>query len=193
MITWQGILGDLLQEKDKGAHFGCYLWHYYLGNTLKPRRIGEIGVRFGYSLKAFIKGALDAGVTPEAYGWDNEQYEPGCMDIVESHISKIVPYKGYKVDTQKLESLRIELDFIHVDGDHTEAGAMHDMNLAWNAVSTHGHILVDDICEPPIAKACFRFMQERTLQGTMIPMHSMAMLIAKDQKHPSYIRKAWEV
>ncbi len=189
MLTWHEILGDLLQSKDKDAYFGCYLWHYYLGNSLKPARIGEIGFRYGYSLKAIAMGAKAAGVEVGLHGWDNEAYEPGCTQIVEDHFRKIdIPFTSHKLNMQKLKNLGVEFDFIHVDGDHSEAGAMHDMHLAWNALTANGYMLVDDLCEVPVHKACCRFMQDNNVQGTM-----MAMLIQKGQVYPDYIKKAWEV
>lgn len=197
------LLGDLIQEKDKDKYFGCYLWHYFLSNHLNLKKIGEIGVRFGYALKAFILGSLSTNHKEHLYiyGWDNACNEEGSVDLVNNYFKDKYPNIYINVnllDTQTVSDLEIkDLDLFHVDGDHTEAGSYHDLNLAWKAIHENGHILVDDMAIPETARGVHRFIWENNLQGTLIPMHTVALLIPKNQKSSmifpvaDYVGKAW--
>ncbi len=60
-------------------------------------------------------------------------------------------------------SSSIEYDIIHIDGEHTEAGAELDLAEAETMLAEHGVIIVDDIAHPyfpGIASATYRFLEK---------------------------------
>jgi predicted O-methyltransferase YrrM len=75
------------------------------------------------------------------------------------------------VDTNTIGSLGVRgLDLIHVDGDHREPGAHHDLCMALDAVKKGGVILVDDVWPgSPVKDAADRFCSERKLESIPVP------------------------
>lgn len=119
----------------------CYEWYYAIGKHYKPESILEIGVRFGYSLASLIKGA---GGAVYALGWDIESYESESNQ----HARKIIQtelnesrVEIIRVDSQR-EDQAHDFDLIHIDGDHSYYGKVHDLMLAW--MSGAKVIVVDD-------------------------------------------------
>ena len=156
---------------------------------LKPRRIAEIGVRYGYSIKSFVLGSLAGGTKDiEVTGWDNESYagDAGCLAVAEAHFAQHLPEVKLtlnRANTANLTTLGGPYDLIHVDGDHSEAGSYRDLGLAWAAVADDGHVLFDDVQHwEGGVNGLWRFMKERKLQRHIIPMTTVAALIPKNQK-----------
>lgn len=144
-----------------GDYFPCTeaaLRHYAAKatacSTARPRRVLEIGTRAAYSLAAMhlvapfarficIDGGLDADSsatlahardTIRARGIDAE------LLVVDSHAVRAVP----------------RVDFAHIDGDHSYAGALADLRLAAEAET----ILADDCCNPAVFEAVQTFAAE---------------------------------
>lgn len=106
----------------------CYEWYVAVGRYFKPVKILEIGVRYGYSLMALAIGA-NAKVLK---GYDIEEYEPGSNARAVEAISQRL--KGAKVsielcNSQELTELPEQFDLISIDGDHSYAGTLHDLEL----------------------------------------------------------------
>jgi predicted O-methyltransferase YrrM len=106
--------------------------------------IAEIGVRAGASALMFCR------VFPNSLfvGFDNASYNHGgagqkAIDWAKAVLSPYIHVINI-VDTQTTSDLGVKADFIHVDGDHSKAGCMHDMDLALTACNHGGFILVDD-------------------------------------------------
>lgn len=126
-----------------------YSIKYEICKSAEPKRIAEIGVRAGYSAWAFLQAAPEATY----YGFDanngkhgGQGGQGGCFWKWAKNI--LQPYNVFLVEmnTQQVERLPVaDIDFFHVDGDHSEAGVKHDLDLAWASLSRYGVILIDDI------------------------------------------------
>src|SRR5690242_19942054 len=85
-----------------------YRWYYGLARLFRPTFIGEIGVRFGYSLWALASGA---GTFPCVYGWDNESYIPGSLSWARKHLAEVCDeVQIHAVNTQDISRLPHEYD-----------------------------------------------------------------------------------
>lgn len=110
-----------------------------------PASIIEIGVRAGYSALAFLLAC------PKAlfYGFDkNGGTHGGGFGLGYHYWAEILlaPYPTRlwpDFDTQAVDRLPVQAQFVHVDGEHTLRGTVHDMDLA--VVAGARWILVDDI------------------------------------------------
>ncbi len=122
-----------------------YRVKYDIAKQINPARILEIGVRAGYSAYAFLCACPNAeylGIDAEnnKHGGKGGPWIPWAEKILSSFKVEL------KVaDTQKMD--RIEggpFDLIHVDGDHSMKGALHDMRICWLSLSGDGVLFVDD-------------------------------------------------
>lgn len=100
-----------------------------ISKWLSPKSILEIGVRYGYSAKAFLAGAPMAAYT----GIDaNNGKSGGCHDGF-TWARRILPPKAVLIeqDTISLQSLPGGIyDLIHVDGEQTGLSTYRDLELA---------------------------------------------------------------
>jgi len=121
---------------------------YNICKSHEPKRIAEIGVRAGYSAWTFLQACPDARYI--GYDANNGQHggkggEDGSFTRWAHTILVGYNYILIHLDTQKVSDLNLrDIDFFHVDGDHTEKGVQHDLHLAFRAVNKGGLILVDD-------------------------------------------------
>jgi hypothetical protein len=127
-------------------------WEYFytkysICSLIKPRKICELGVRFGYSAYSFCLTG------PEIYhGYDKPGLEGGafingnphsyCETILANLVENI---RITNINTKDLKSEMMDkYDFIHVDAGHTYEDAARDLDISL-AVSLPGaYILVDD-------------------------------------------------
>lgn len=113
-----------------------------------PKRIAEIGIRAGYSAWTFLQACPNA--TYIGFDANNETHGGQGANIYgffEWAKKILLPYDAYliELDTQTVDDLMIlNIDFFHIDGDHTAEGVYHDLNLAWKATKKNGLLLVDD-------------------------------------------------
>lgn len=147
---WQHVICP--DDDPKFGREPCYSYYqakYEIARRLSPQRIAEIGVRYGYSAWAM----LCAAPTAEYTGFDAQAGTHGgvkgvnTFDYVGGLLGMDYPEATIelrRLDTQRLDSLGGPFDLIHVDGDHSERGCRHDLNLAWSALAPGGAILVDD-------------------------------------------------
>lgn len=182
--TDREILGSLLQEKDREAEYlngrQYYFWYHLIAAFLQPKAIGEIGVRFGYSLKAMASACQKK---PGIWGFDSEVEEPGCLEIAREGLT---PWSHYlslvKADTLKLDSLPMApVDLFQVDGDHSTPATLHNLHLAWEVLSPGGVLLIDDIrYNNAVVLAADQFYAEHGLKPLFIPtftgMHALEKL-----------------
>jgi len=141
----------------------CGKWE--ISRRYQPKTILEIGVRAGYAARAF----LNAHPTARYIGIDNYSYGAYPDWAIENILRDRKFYKPinlgsllvgfsnndllYNADTQKIKSLSpIMADFIHIDGDHSIVGVIHDLDLALSALNTDGVILIDDYDRIPDVK-----------------------------------------
>lgn len=145
---WPAILapGDERFAADKFYEY--YRVKYGIAAELKPDRIAEIGVRYGYSACAFLSAMPEAAYTGfDKIGGGHGGVAGDTFEFVRPLLSGRFPSAQIDLihaDSQTLDSLGGPYDLIHIDGDHTERGCSHDLRLAFDATAAGGSILVDD-------------------------------------------------
>lgn len=138
-------------KKQLEVYKKIYAVKYEICKEQNPRFIAEIGVRAGYSAWAFLQACPDAFYL----GFDANNGTHGGQGGKDGRYfkwaEKILDGFGFtfnlvQLDTQTVNKLGInDVELFHVDGDHTINGVMHDLDLAFKAISNDGLILVDDI------------------------------------------------
>ena len=134
-----------------------YKVKYEICKEQNPKKIIEIGVRAGYSAWTFLQAcptALYLGYDANNGMHGGKGGEDGSFTRWTKKILAGYNFKLFEMDTQKVTTLGYngEIDLFHVDGDHTIKGVMHDLDLAYEAISETGLILVDDITYLPEVK-----------------------------------------
>jgi len=126
-----------------------YKIKYKLCKDQNPKVIVEIGVRAGYSAWTFLQACpnakyigLDANNgTHGGQGGQDGKFIRWAAKILDGYDIEL-----RELDTQKINDLGIsDIDFFHVDGDHTVKGVRYDLDLAFKSISDTGLIVVDDI------------------------------------------------
>lgn len=102
--------------------------------------IVEIGVRAGYSALAFlaaVPGATYLGIDVDQGEWGGEAgyFEHAARTLAGYQ------YAFLHADSQLLQDLPAHYSLAHVDGDHSYAGALHDIRLCAHFADT---LIVDD-------------------------------------------------
>jgi hypothetical protein len=160
-LPWWHRLAALWHPEDPYRPDDAFRRHYQakhdLAARLRPRRIAEIGVRAGYAAYAMLSAVPDASYV----GFDADVAahggEPGFFDYAATVL------RGFDVslvrqDTRQLDALPGRYDLVHVDGDHSYEGCLHDLHLACRAAP---HVLVDDYdFLPEVRRACDDFVKD---------------------------------
>ena len=154
----------LVHQEDRAAdyiHSGTYYeWYAAYAQYFRPRRILEIGSRRGYSLAAMLLATDSIDLVVSI---DNESYGV-TVDELRATLSKVIAtdrFSIWKLDSQQLSRLPTDerFDLIHVDGDHTEAGALHDLQLVQSHVAENGMIVLDDVgFYPSVMNAALKWL-----------------------------------
>ena len=110
-----------------------------LARLLQPNSYLEIGTRYGYSLGAVVHGSKSLERTVSV---DILDYSAQVIKNIESirHVPnlEVICASSTEFDTKEL------FDFVYVDGNHTFAMALHDMQKYWKNVKEGGIMLIDD-------------------------------------------------
>ena len=130
-----------------------YKIKYELCKNQSPKIIAEIGVRSGYSAWSFLQACPEAKYigfdanngTHGGKGGEDGKFAKWAAKILKDYDIDLI-----EIDTQKTNDLNINnIDFFHVDGDHSVVGVQHDLDLAFKALSDTGLIVIDDITYLP--------------------------------------------
>ncbi len=176
------------------GEYNTYTWYRAVAQAVKPQRILETGVRYGYSAIAMICGARLAGVQfPEYIGIDGELDGLETNDIAGRNIRKSGPVIGriLKCDTRDLKETEHLLrslqkqydgpfewfDLIHIDGDHRPDGIAAELLLARYCVALNGAILVDDCDVEHVKAAALELAYTLHAEYTILPTTHQTMLI----------------
>lgn len=146
--------GDPTATKERIEQYkNYYKIKYKLCKNQNPKVIAEIGVRAGYSAWIFLQACPEAkyiGFDANNGTHGGKGGEDGTFAIWAANILEDYDVELIELDTQKVNNLNInEIDFFHVDGDHTTNGVQHDLDLAFKSISDTGLIVVDDITYLP--------------------------------------------
>jgi len=151
IATWRRTVvkpGDLPQYL-RQDFYDYYKSKFEIALSVKPSSIGEIGVRWGYSAFSFLCAApaahyiafdIIAGTHGGARGLDTFDY---VRTMLSGHFPRAIIDLRHQ-DTRKLRDIAGPYDFVHVDGDHSEDAARHDIWMALQACRPGGVVLVDD-------------------------------------------------
>lgn len=169
------LLGDLLQPGDRNADFvtsnNCYSWYGHIGVVLRPKRILEFGVRYGYAIKSLINGSEQSPI--EVWGFDDERDGVNTLDVFRTYFAR--HYMGSLVieerntQTLTLADVPLEMDVAHVDAWHTESGCYRECELALYAVRPGGFVLVDDANPGPVRDGAERLCRDHGLPFRFLP------------------------
>ena len=162
-------LNNIVHPSERNRREMFLRWEYFytkysICNLIKPKRICEIGVRFGYSAYAFCLSK------PHLYhGYDKPDLEGGAFVFGDPHeycrsiISDLVEeVKITNINTKDLKpDMMDKYDFIHVDAGHTYEDAIRDLNIAINAALPGAYILIDDYrTNVEVARATEEFIKK---------------------------------
>ena len=120
-----------------------------MAKKYKPKRIYEIGVRYGYTAICMILGCRANRGAPHAeyIGVDDESYHP-CVVRANENFQTIVPFA--KATCMKWNSFWGvppdvgTFDMIHVDGHHARNAIFNDLDAVWSILNPGGIVLLDD-------------------------------------------------
>jgi predicted O-methyltransferase YrrM len=127
--------------------------------ALRPTAICEIGVSSGIAALAFLNACPKAAY----FGIDN-RYEEGMRGVVlvDRAMGLLANYEAAFLieDSQKMYDLRGYYDLIHIDGDHSREACAHDVEIAWNALTPDGWLLIDDAKDSAVVAGTFDAMRK---------------------------------
>jgi predicted O-methyltransferase YrrM len=181
MMPYYSPKDDYAQKADHPGHSGNYYeWYYSYTQALKPQTVLEIGCLYGYSSIAMVMGhpaiqrlyLFDCG----AYG---VPLAVGVANIARLFRGTII---GAAKNTQELTALDLPelIDLIHVDGDHSARGLLHDLALVLPCLAPRGVIVVDDVTNcPELRGACADFAAAQGLVSQFIPTYRGHVLLSR--------------
>jgi predicted O-methyltransferase YrrM len=180
------VLEPHLHPMDRGA-FGdeflrtknSYEWLASIAWELQPKRILEIGVRFGYGAISMLWGTAKGKPPAKTSYWglDNEQAEAGSNDFARS---AILPFcEGWPVLMKKLIENLPSYDLIYVDGYHTPEAVLEDLALAGNLRMPGGVILVDDVTFiPSLMQPVLDWARAREFETEWLPTYRGLLVLS---------------
>lgn len=143
-----------------------------MAKKYKPKRIYEIGVRYGYTAICMILGCRANRGAPKAeyVGVDDESYH-ACVERANDNFKTVVPFAtAYCHRWNSFHGVPKDVgtfDMIHIDGNHDYHGVMNDLRHTWPILNPGGLILLDDAAEfdaegrpGPIYRAIQDFLSE---------------------------------
>lgn len=117
-----------------------YRGKWAIARYLQPKRILEIGVRYGYSALAFLNACPSAHYLGIDLDSDSYGGTKGAIEWARSH-TRDYQAEFITGDSQKFDRFPgADYDLIHIDGQHDEKGFLHDMEVA---IGQARYILVD--------------------------------------------------
>lgn len=124
------IMPDIL-PKEWENH---YRQLYSISNYYQPKTILEIGTFLGHGAIALALGSKNL---TNFESWDNNSYAYNSMAIAAENWKSVgallsnILFTQQNIDTQKIDFIPLnqKFDLIHIDGDHTYNGALHDLEL----------------------------------------------------------------
>lgn len=124
---------------------------YHIVNHLKPEKILETGVAYGWSSLAIllaIQNSRKARLISNDMPYVNQNNEDYVGTVVPGNLrnqwdlQRLPDISGIPLALKKLNH---QLDFVHYDSDKSYTGRMWATPLLWNSLRPGGILMVDDI------------------------------------------------
>lgn len=132
----------------KNHYYEYYLQKHIIAMLYRPKKIAEIGVRWGYSAFSFLSASPQAEYTGfDMIGGGHGGAKVDTYMYVDGLLNKNFPDAKINLvyqNTQELKEMPSKYDFIHIDGDHSTNAVSHDMAIGWQALIPGGVMLIDD-------------------------------------------------
>ncbi len=162
---------------------GYYDGKYRAAALVRARSILEIGVRAGYSAAAFLSACPGASYTGIDADINRHGGREGLFAWARETLPRSFPesvFAFHTADSRHLSRLPGErYDLIHVDGDHSYEGCVHDLTLAAEQARW---ILADDVTwVPEVGAAVHGFLAQTRFGAVLIPGWRGEMLIQVKQ------------
>lgn len=181
-------LRPFLANEDVDSDFAnssdYYDWYAVYTKTWKPERVLEIGCRYGYSSLAMIWGS--DSITDLAIV-DNGSYGVPLSTAVATiqkgagREVRIIPLEVSSQELSRVSFAEIDtFDLIHIDGDHSEEGLLHDLCICFPALSPDGVIVVDDVIyHPELLPVAHQFARDNGLGSELVPNFRGHLLLTR--------------
>lgn len=140
-----------------GDRYGDEVFEHYLDfyagicKKYKPKRVLEIGVRYGYCAIAMQLGCRKNPGQPkfQYLGVDDESYHANSCARANQNFAAVCPWADMRAIkfnsiTQGLPPDCGTFDLCHIDGNHTYQGVAGDLELCWPVLNPGGIIMLDD-------------------------------------------------
>ncbi len=124
-----------------------------LYNERGPRKVLEIGVYYGGTLRAWLTHAApDATIVAV----DPDHKNPDLYENWRHEDTTLVVLNGRSSEVADEIRAHAPYDWVFIDGDHSEAGVRFDIGLTVPLVKKGGLLLIHDIIPTTIApRTCF--------------------------------------
>jgi len=154
-------LGDRYPDEIMSNYFAQYGG---MVQKYRPRRILEIGVRYGYTAIVLCTAALYTAVRSgktdcdvEYLGIDDESYHANSCAQANENFRIAIPWANARClrwnSFDGLPPSCNSFDMIAIDGNHDQHGVFNDLQICWPALNPGGVILLDDYQMPQIVRA----------------------------------------
>lgn len=140
------IYGDEVYTEYNSDYMG-------LARKYRPKRIFEIGVRYGYTAICMMLAMhkLRGAPKPEFVGIDDESYHAGSCARANEHFERLVPWANARcIKCRSFDGLPADIgtfDMIHIDGHHEAHAILNDAPKAWPLLNPGGIMIFDDAME----------------------------------------------
>lgn len=135
-----------------------------LSERTKPTSYLEVGVMEGDSLAIVLDHCAPNRLTLCDF-WNPAVYK-GSSRRNHDHIARLLTARKYEGRANYLDGNSNPLlpklpadepfGLIHVDGDHSDAGAAQDLSDCWRVLAPGGHLVFDDLAFIPQLEGVFR-------------------------------------
>ena len=175
------------------ALFPGYFYQYAgMARKYKPKRIYEVGARYGYIAIAMVAGVRANRGRPntEYVGIDDESYHHGSCAQANRNFAQVFPdVKMRAMYWNSFHGMPPDLgsfDFIHIDGNHDYHGVMNDAMACWPWLNPGGIMLFDDATvDSPIWEAIQNFTAQFHSSPESVEYHYQ-----RNERNHVYLRKA---
>jgi predicted O-methyltransferase YrrM len=185
-------VGDRYPQEIFDRYFSIYGG---LVKKWKPKRVLEIGVRYGYTAIVMWEAAGASGQDEYEYiGIDDESYPPApgvtvgsCTKANENFAIKGCEKECHAFRWNSFDGIPAKFgtfDVVHIDGNHDKIGVLNDLGHCWPILNVGGIIILDDLQMPPIKDAVDEWLTSRMDMDEVI-----AVQFIEDERGHCLIRK----